>query len=75
MDTVTTELKNSGQLEDVKEYVESYPELKKYVEEAETVDESQLPFKTREQDARALIRMVSIFEIQGTTADTGRNST
>ncbi|MCK6206643.1 hypothetical protein KZX50_14455 [Bacillus infantis] len=64
MDAVSAELESSGSMEEVKTYIENDPELKKFVEEAESVDESRLPFTTKEQATRLLIRKVGISELQ-----------
>ncbi|MBM7649779.1 hypothetical protein JOC78_002763 [Bacillus ectoiniformans] len=64
MDAVTTELENSGQKEEVKAYIENDPELKKFVEEAETADESKLPFTTKEEATRVLVKKVGVSELK-----------
>ncbi|MGD6842212.1 hypothetical protein ACQCVH_06775 [Bacillus infantis] len=64
MDTVSAELESSGSMEEVKTYIENDPELKEFVEEAESADESRLPFTTKEQATRLLIRKVGIAELQ-----------
>jgi uncharacterized protein (UPF0333 family) len=64
MDVVSTELENSGQMEEIKVYVESDPELKQFIEEAETVDQDKLPFQTKEEATRVLIKKVGITELQ-----------
>jgi len=64
MEAVTTELESSGQLEDVKQIVNSDPQLKQFMEEAANADESTLPFTTKEQATRVLIQKVGISELQ-----------
>ena len=64
MDVVTTELENSGQLEDIKDVVNNDPELRKFIEDGANADESNLPFTTKEQATRALIQKVGISELQ-----------
>ncbi|MGG3887963.1 hypothetical protein [Metabacillus fastidiosus] len=64
MDAVSTELNESGQMEKVKRYVENDPELKKFVEQAQTADQSKLPFTTKEQATRVLIQKVGISELR-----------
>src|SRR3954470_940594 len=63
MDAVSTELENGGQIEEVKQYVESDPELKQFIEEAETIDQEQLPFTTKEEATRVVIQKVGISEL------------
>lgn len=64
MDKVSTELTNSGQMKEVKQYVESDPELKKFVEESGNVDQKKLPFTTKEEATRVLIKKVGISELR-----------
>ena len=64
MDKVTTELQTSGKMDEVKQYVESDPQLKQFVEEAEAADETTLPFTTKEEATRVLIKKVGISEIR-----------
>ncbi|WP_163103497.1 hypothetical protein [Peribacillus alkalitolerans] len=64
MDAVSTELENSGQIEEIKTYVEGDHELKQFIEEAGTVDQSKLPFQTKEEATRVLIKKVGISELQ-----------
>jgi len=64
MEAVTTELENSGQLEEVKQVVNSDPQLKQFMEEGANADESTLPFTTKEQATRILIQKVGISELQ-----------
>ena len=63
MDTVSTELENSGQIEEVKQYIESDPELEQFIKEAESVDQEQLPFTTKEEATRVIIQKVGITEL------------
>ena len=63
MDAVTTELETSGQIEEVKKYVESDPMLKQFIEEAEAADQSQLPFTTKEEATRVVIEKVGMTEL------------
>jgi hypothetical protein len=62
MDTVTTKL-DQKQVEEIKQYVENDPELKQFVEESETVDESTLPFHTKEEATRVLVNKVGITKL------------
>ena len=59
----TEQLETSGQLEEVKEYVENDPELSGYIEEAKTADESSLPFNTTGQATRVLVQKVGMAEL------------
>lgn len=64
MDKVKTELQTSGKMDKVKQYVESDPQLKQFVEDAKAADESTLPFKTKEEATRVLIKKVGISQIR-----------
>ena len=66
MDTVSNELEQSGQVEQVKQYIENDPELKLFLKEAETVKQdqlAQLPFTTKEEATRVIIKKVGIPEL------------
>jgi hypothetical protein len=63
VDTVSNELEHSGQIEQVKQYIENDPELKHLLKEAETVKQDQLPFTTKEEATRVLIKKVGISEL------------
>ncbi|WP_042352563.1 hypothetical protein [Bacillus massiliigorillae] len=63
MDAVSKELENSGQIEAVKKEIEKDPDLKKMVKEGANVDESKLPFTTKEEATRVLVRKVGISKL------------
>jgi hypothetical protein len=56
VDALYTELENSGKLEEVIQIINDDPEIKSFIEEGANIDESQLPFKTKEQATRALVQ-------------------
>ncbi|SES63708.1 hypothetical protein SAMN05216389_101185 [Oceanobacillus limi] len=64
MEVVSSELEKSGQMETLKETIENDPELKGFIEDAESVDEDTLPFTTKEEATRMLVKKVGISEIQ-----------
>jgi hypothetical protein len=64
LSVVTTELENSGQLNEFKQMVNNDPELKRFLEEGANVDKSNLPFTTKEQATRVLIKKVGFSELQ-----------
>lgn len=64
VDSYTTELEDSGQINEVKEYIERDPELAEMVKEAESADESTLPFTTKGEATRVLIKKVGVTELQ-----------
>ena len=63
VDTLSTELENSGQKEEIKNTIEHDPQLKAYMEEAKTVDSSTLPFTTKEEATKVLIQKVGITDL------------
>lgn len=63
MNNVSTELQNSGEIDRLKTTIENDPELRAFVEEAETADTSKLPFTTKEEATRVLIKKVGVSEL------------
>jgi hypothetical protein len=59
----STELKNTGQLDNIKSYVENDPTLAGYMEEAKAADEDTLPFTTTGEATRVLIQKVGLSEL------------
>ncbi|MGB5944628.1 hypothetical protein [Paenisporosarcina sp.] len=69
VDSASTELEDSGQINDVKAYIESDPELIKMVKEAESADESTLPFTSKGEATRVLIKKVGMTELRELQSD------
>ena len=69
VDSVSTELENSGQMNDVKAYIESDPELTEMVKEAESADESTLPFTSKGEATRVLIKKVGMTKLRDIQSD------
>lgn len=63
-DKVTEHLEGDGQLDRVKKAVNEDPDLKKFVEEGAGADPSTLPFTTKEQAAKTLIKKFSLTDMQ-----------
>lgn len=63
MDAVSTEIENSGEIEEIKSTIENDPELKSFIEDAETADKSTLPFTTKEEATKVLIKKVGISQL------------
>ncbi|MGM8213275.1 hypothetical protein ACLIBH_10910 [Virgibacillus sp. W0430] len=63
-ESITNELEKSGELEEVKQFIENDPQLTKLLKEAESVDEDNLPFTTKEQAAKLIIKKVGIKELK-----------
>ncbi|MGG0718254.1 hypothetical protein ABE096_11780 [Robertmurraya massiliosenegalensis] len=60
MDSVTTELENSGEIDNIKQMIESDPELKSHMEEARNAADEDLPFTTKGEATRVLINKVGL---------------
>jgi hypothetical protein len=69
VDSASTELENSGQMNDVKAYIESDPELTEMVKEAESADESTLPFTSKGEATRVLIKKVGMTKLRDIQSD------
>ena len=69
VDSASTELEDSGQINDVKAYIESDPELTEMVKEAESADESALPFTSKGEATRVLIKKVGMTELRELQSD------
>ncbi|MGD6940401.1 hypothetical protein ACQCT6_00005 [Cytobacillus gottheilii] len=63
METISTELENSEEMENIKSAIESDPELMAFVAEAEAADPESLPFTTKEEATRVLIQKVGLTEL------------
>lgn len=63
MDEVSTSLQNSGEIEQIKTTIENDPELKSFLEDAKTANSSELPFTTKEEATRVLVKKVGISEL------------
>ena len=51
-------------LQNIKQEINNNPELKALVEEGKNVDSSQLPFQTKEEATRVLIKKFNINDVQ-----------
>lgn len=60
---VSAELENSGYLNEVKQAINNEPEIRRFIEEGATVDTSELPFTTKEQATRVLIKKIGLTEL------------
>lgn len=63
MGQVAAELDASGELENIKKEVENDPDLRAFVEEGKNVDSSKLPFQTKEEATRVLLKKFDLSEI------------
>jgi hypothetical protein len=58
VDTYTNGLEDSGQMDEVRTIIENDPELLNMMEEAKTADRDTLPFKTKGEATRVLLKKV-----------------
>ncbi|HEX5564851.1 MAG TPA: hypothetical protein VFX34_07815 [Sporosarcina sp.] len=63
MGQVAAELESSGQMEAIREEVQKDPELRAFIEEGKNVDTSKLPFQTKEEATRVLLKKFDLSEI------------
>ncbi|GAB0168233.1 hypothetical protein LSPCS325_16700 [Lysinibacillus sp. CTST325] len=63
VDTISTELEQSGQMDEIKNTIERDPQLKSFMEEAKNADSSKLPFTTKEEATKVIIQKVGISEL------------
>lgn len=64
MDKVAVELQNSGQLNNIKEEINNDPQLQAFIEDGKNIDSSKLPFQTKEEATRVLMKKFNISEIK-----------
>lgn len=60
IEQVSTELNNNGQLENIKKGIENDPELRTFLEEGKNADRSKLPFQTKEQAIKVLVKKFNV---------------
>ncbi|WP_246943893.1 hypothetical protein [Bacillus pinisoli] len=63
VNTLSSELEDSGQIEKVIQEIEQDPDLQAYIQNIEQVDETTLPFSTKEQATRTVIKKVGLSEL------------
>lgn len=77
MGQVAAELDASGELENIKREIQNDPQLRAFIEEGKNADTSKLPFQTKEEATRVLLKKFDLSEIndiqiqarQGMTAE------
>lgn len=70
VDTMTKDLNESGQMNDVRAMIESDPELQEMMEEAKVADPNTLPFTTKGEATRVLINKIGITNLQNISQST-----
>ncbi|WP_153721959.1 hypothetical protein [Sporosarcina cascadiensis] len=63
MGQVEAELESNGQLDAIRQEVKNDPELQAFIAEGSTIDDRDLPFKTKDQAVRVLIKKFSVSEL------------
>ena len=69
MDAVVVELEDSGQLDQIRQIVNNDPEIQRFIQDGANVDESKLPFKTKEEATRVIIQKIGMNELQDIQAN------
>ncbi|MBM7662346.1 hypothetical protein JOC85_003153 [Bacillus mesophilus] len=64
VEAVSTELEISGEMDKVKQEIEQDPDLQAFIADQHNVDEKKLPFKTKEEATRAIIKKVGMTELK-----------
>ncbi|TQR20720.1 hypothetical protein [Psychrobacillus vulpis] len=64
MDKVAVELQDSGQLETIKNEINNDPQLQAFIEEGKNVDSSKLPFQTKEEATRVLVKKFNVSDLK-----------
>lgn len=64
MDQVAAHMKNSGEIENMKKQLNNDPELQKMLEESANVETSSLPFTTKEEATKKLMKKFSPSELK-----------
>lgn len=64
MQEVAVQLEENGEMNQLKKQLTSDPELREFVAEGAGADSSALPFKTKEEAVRKLIRTFSVSELE-----------
>ncbi|CEG22526.1 hypothetical protein BN1080_01455 [Planococcus massiliensis] len=64
VEEATSELAESGKMDEIKTYVEKDPQLSGYIEEAKEAEGRDLPIKTKGEATRVLIQKVGISELK-----------
>ncbi|WP_042143781.1 hypothetical protein [Paucisalibacillus sp. EB02] len=64
MEALMAELENSGEMENIKRAIESDPELRAFINDAQSADASTLPFTTKEEATRVIVKKFGISGIK-----------
>ena len=69
MEVVSAELEGSGELDAIKELVANDSELQQFIEEGATIDSSNLPFQSKEEATRAIVKKLGVSELQNIASE------
>lgn len=69
MEQVSNQLENSGEMDHIKEKVKNDPELQKFIAEGANADSENLPFQTKEEATRQLVKKFNVSELRDMQAD------
>ena len=69
MEVVSAELESSGELDAIKELVANDSELQQFIEEGAMIDSSNLPFQSKEEAIRAIVKKLGVSELQNIASE------
>ena len=69
MEVVSAELESSGELDAIKELVANGSELQQFIEEGAMIDSSNLPFQSKEEAIRAVVKKLGVSELQNIASE------
>ena len=69
MEVVSAELESSGELDAIKELVANDSELQQFIEEGAMIDSSNLPFQSKEEAIRAVVKKLGVSELQNIASE------
>lgn len=63
-ETVSAEIEYGNNVEEIKDVVNSHPEIKSFIEDGANVDESELPFTTIDEASKVIVKKVGLGKLQ-----------
>ena len=69
MEVVSAELESSGELDAINELVANDYELQQFIEEGAMIDSSNLPFQSKEEAIRAIVKKLGVSELQNIASE------
>ncbi|MGM9929531.1 MAG: hypothetical protein ACI35P_16460 [Bacillus sp. (in: firmicutes)] len=69
MDAISAELENSGEWDAIENAIANDSALQAFLEEGANIDESKLPFTTKEEATRVIINKIGVSELQNIVSE------